>query len=398
MKVWILTNAYIPEKGGLVSYAKNIAKAILDTEDEVEIITSNLKKKELLPVEIIDGVKVSRIDYSGIPKLLKIFSPIIYYKRNKKFLKKIKFGKDDIVISRFYSFAAAIESLNKEVKHIFITPLVAAKLQKIEAKKVKNIFKKIYSYLVIPQINILDRMAIRKSTIIGVLSKSKKEEVEKEYHIESKKVDVFYPGIDERRFNLVSKEEKIQLRKKLGFKEQEKILLCVARLEAEKNQEIVIDCMENLKEQNYSLYFVGDGDNRQLLQQKIEERNLQNQVKLLGEKTNVEDYYKASDVFILPSKYEGFGHVYLEALACGLPCIAAKSNPPETITASSEIITSDKLGKVVAYNNKVEILEAIQFCMNTSEKYSNDRNQYVTQKFNWKNHYLQIKGVLNSGK
>ena len=52
----------------------------------------------------------------------------------------------------------------------------------------------------------------------------------------------------------------------------------------------------------------------------------------------------------------------------------------------------------MAYNNKVEILEAIQFCMNTSEKYSNDRNQYVTQKFNWKNHYLQIKGVLNSGK
>ena len=397
MKVWILTNAYIPEKGGLVSYAKNIAKAILTTGDEVEIITSNLKKKELLPVEIIDGVKVSRIDYSGIPKLLKLFAPIIYYKRNKKFLKNIQFGKDDIVISRFYSFAAAIGSLNKNVKHIFITPLVAAKLQKIEAKKVKNIFKKIYSYLVIPQISILDKMAIRKSTIVGVLSKSKKEEVEKAYHIESKKIDVFYPGIDEKRFMVASKEEKIQLREKLGFKEQEKILLCVARLEAEKNQEIVIDCMEELKEKKYSLYFVGDGDNRQLLQQKIEEKKLQSQVKLLGEKTNVEDYYRASDVFILPSKYEGFGHVYLEALACGLPCIAAKSNPPETITASSEIITSDKLGRVVAYNNKTEMVEAIQFCMDTSEKYSNDRNEYVTQNFNWKNHYLQIKGVLSSG-
>lgn len=398
MKVWILTNAYIPEKGGLVSYAKNIANAVKENHDEVEIITSNLKKKELLPEEVIDGIKVTRIDYSGISGILKIFSPIIYYKRNKKFLKTINFGENDIVISRFYTFAAAVGAVNKEIKHIFITPLVATKLQKIEAKKVKNFFKKIYYYFILPQISILDKKAIKNADIVGVLSESKKEEIEQTYNLHKKEVKVFYPGIDERRFNLADKDEKEKLREKLGFKKEEKILLCVARLEAEKNQEILINCMENLKDKNYRLYFVGDGDNRNILQEKIESKNLQKQVKLLGEKTNVEDYYRASDVFILLSKYEGFGHVYLEALACGLPCIAAKSNPPETITASSEIITSDELGKVVTYNNVEEICEAIEFSMKTSEIYSEARNKYVTEKFNWKKHYLKIRGAFESGK
>lgn len=396
MKVWILTNAYIPETGGLVSYAKNIANAIKEY-DEVEIITSNLKRKELPANETIDGVNVSRIDYSGVPSFLKMFSPIIYYRRNKKYLKQISFGKDDIVISRFYSFAAAMNATNKNIKHIFITPLKASTLQIIEAKKVKNLLKKIYYYFITPQIAILDKKAIKKTKIVGVLSKSKQEEIAKEYRISKDKVKVLYPGIDNKRFRTAEEPEKMELREKLGFKKDEKIVLCVARLQAEKNQETLIRCIEKIKDESVRLYFVGGGENREYLQKIIDSLDLTNRVKLIGEKMNVEDYYRASDVFALLSKYEGFGHVYLEALACGLPCIAAKSNPPETITASSEIIISDELGKVVTYNDEEEIIKAIQFCLETSKKYSQYRNQYVSENFSWKNHYEQIKGVLNSG-
>lgn len=396
MKVWILTNAYIPETGGLVSYAKNIASAIKEY-DEVEIITSNLKKKELPSKETIDGISISRIDYSGVSPFLTMFSPIIYYKRNKKYLKQIAFGKDDIVISRFYSFAAALNAVNKDIKHIFITPLKASTLQKIEAKKVNNILKKIYYYFIVPQIDMLDKKAINKTKWIGVLSKSKQEEIAKEYKIGKDKIKVLYPGIDNKRFKTIEAEEKIKLREKLGLTRDEKIILCVARLQAEKNQEILIECMKKIQDESVRLYFVGGGENREYLQKKIELLNLSDKVKILGEKTNVEDYYRASDVFALLSRYEGFGHVYLEALACGLPCIAAKSNPPETITASSEIVVSEKLGKIVNYNNEDEIIQAIQFCLETSKEYSKYRNQYVIEKFNWKEHYKQIKGVLNNG-
>lgn len=387
MKYWIITNEYFPKKGGLVSYTRNLALEIKRQGKEVEIVTSNSKDSELKEVEYIEGIKVHRVDFSKVPIMLRLFSPIVYYKRIKKYLKKLDVRSDDVVISRFYSFALAMSKTKNVKKHIFITPLVAEKLQRMEAKKSKGI-RKLYYYFILPQIKLLDTQAIKRTPYIGVLSKSKKEEVEKEYKI--KNVKICEPGIDINRFNIPSKEmkEKIRINNKIPV--EEKMLLCVCRLAPEKNLEILIEAMQLLKNKNIHLYIVGEGSLKGKLEELIDNLKLRQCVKLLGAKNNVEDYYKMADVFILPSKYEGFGHVYIEALATGVITIATKQEIPNCITAGDEIIENDKIGELVKYNSKEDIANKIDKCFQHATENIEYRRDYILSKYTWEKHLDKI--------
>lgn len=389
MKFWIITNEYLPQKGGLVSYTRNLALEIKKGGNEVEIIVSNSKNKELKESEIVEGIKVHRVNYANVPVFLLPFGPMVYYFRIKKYLRKLDINNNDIVISRFYTFALAMTKVKNVKKHIFITPLVAEKLQRLQAIKSKGI-RKIYYYFTLPQIKYLDTSAIKTTPYIGVLSESKKKEIEKEYKIKNKKIAVIEPGIDINRFNIPTLSEKKKLRLEKGFNIEEKVLLCVCRLSTEKNLEILIESMQLIKDDKIKLYIIGDGALKQDLEQLIEKLKLNEKVKLLGAKENIEEYYKIADVFILPSKYEGFGHVYIEALASGLICIAAKSNPPKCVTASEEIIKDDKIGELIEYDDKNDICKKIEKCFQKSTDYKEYRRKYVLNKYTWKKHYINI--------
>lgn len=387
MKFWITTNDYIPNNGGLVSYTRNLAQEIKKQGNEVEIIVSNSKNRKLPKEEIIEGVKVNRVDFSNVPIYLKLFSPLIYYKRIKKFIKKLDIKDEDIIVSRFYSFALAVDKVYKPSKHIFIIPLIAEKLQRMQAKKAKGI-KKLYYNFIIPQIRYLDKKAIRKTTYLGVLSKSKKTEVENYYKI--KNVEIIEPGVDTIKFNIPTEIKKSKIKNEKGVGTNEKVLLAVCRLETEKNLENLIKAMSLLKDTNIKLYIAGDGSLKEKLNQLIIDRKLTQKVILLGAKTDIEKYYKLADVFILPSKYEGFGHVYLEALACGLICIGSKSEPPACITATEEIIRNEKIGYLMKFNDCKDIAEKIEKAFKESKNNVNYRREYVLNKYTWENHYNKI--------
>lgn len=387
MKYWIITNEYFPKKGGLVSYTRNLALEIKKQGKDIEIVTSNSKDSELKEIEYIEGIKVHRVDFSRVPIILRLFSPIIYYYRIKKYLHKLDVKSEDIVISRFYSFALAMCKSKNVKKHIFITPLIAEKLQKMEAKKSKGI-RKLYYYFILPQIKFLDTQAIKHTPYIGVLSKSKRDEIEKAYKI--KNVKICEPGIDIDRFNIPTKEMKETIRKNNRIEIKEKMLLCVCRLSPEKNLEILIEAMKLLENKNIYLYIVGEGRLKGKLEELIEKLNLQKYVKLLGAKNNVEDYYKMADVFILPSKYEGFGHVYIEALATGVISIATKQEIPNCITAGDEIIENDKIGELVKYDSKEDIANKIEKCFQKATENIEYRRKYILSKYTWKKHLDKI--------
>ncbi|KMM36751.1 glycosyltransferase family 4 protein [Guptibacillus hwajinpoensis] len=396
MKVWLVTNAYLPEKGGLVTYTRNLALQLIKEGKDVGIITSNLKDKNLKRIEEIEGVEVSRIDYSSVPIFLKPFAPLVYFYLTYKHIKNIDIKENDIVISRFYTFALAVALAKKIKKHIFISPLIASKLQYIEAKETKK-FKKIYLYFTLPQLAFLDKMAIKLSPFIAVLSNSKQKEVADYYNIKDQKsISVIPPGVDMSRFNLPSSHEKNSIRSSLGYSIEDKIIVCVSRLSTEKNLEILFHTINDMKDANIKLAIVGEGHSRGNLERLISKYKLEQRVKLWGARQNVEDFYKMADTFILLSKYEGFGHVYLEALSCGLPCIAARSNPPVTITASDEIIINDKIGYLVNYDQKKEIIEAISNCLEQGNENQKYRRDYVMENYTWSKHFNVIENIVTT--
>lgn len=120
-----------------------------------------------------------------------------------------------------------------------------------------------------------------------------------------------------------------------------KILLTVGRLVKRKGVDKVIQALPELYEKfkNIMYVVVGDGPELENLAKMVQENNLQNVVRFVGEVSDIEliKFYKISDMFIMPARQidfdvEGFGIVYLEANLFGLPVIGGQSGGvPEAI-------------------------------------------------------------------
>jgi glycosyltransferase involved in cell wall biosynthesis len=99
----------------------------------------------------------------------------------------------------------------------------------------------------------------------------------------------------------------------------------------------------------------GEGEERKNIQNLINELNIQENVILFGHVKNASKYFKAFDIFILPSISESFGYVLLESGLASLPCIASN------VGGIPEIIQDKVNGILVQSNNVQDITSAIQY-------------------------------------
>ena len=136
--------------------------------------------------------------------------------------------------------------------------------------------------------------------------------------------------VDTERFKIAPKPK--QLLQKYGFTEEQPVILTVNRLcstESFKSYDQVLNALPDILHQVPTVQYVivGKGDDRERLEQAIRNTGLEAHVTLAGFVPDEElcDYYNLCDVFAMPSKLEGFGIVYLEAIACGKPALGGNS-------------------------------------------------------------------------
>ncbi|NLN74591.1 MAG: glycosyltransferase family 4 protein [Bacteroidales bacterium] len=141
--------------------------------------------------------------------------------------------------------------------------------------------------------------------------------------------------------NLVNLEKFYCKRKKRDKKQ----LVAVGKLDFNKNHSMLIDALKLLPE-NICLSIVGDGNMQNSLNKQTKILGLEKRVKFLGSLGNEElpDIYQKSDIFVLPSRYETFGIVLIEAMACGLPVVATRCQGAESI------VTDERLGELCDIN------------------------------------------------
>ena len=140
--------------------------------------------------------------------------------------------------------------------------------------------------------------------------------------IKPSKMLMLYNDIDVNRFKLVDKNEKI--------------ILMVHRLSpVRKTDKYIPEIFEDkiFEDNNVRLLIIGDGPEKELLNQKIMNSKMRERISLLGVKPNneIEQFYRLADIFINPSYTEGFPRVVIEAMACGLPIIATNAGGTKDI-------------------------------------------------------------------
>ena len=136
----------------------------------------------------------------------------------------------------------------------------------------------------------------------------------RKFYIVNNGVDLFryYPNLDRRS----------SIRNKLQIKSNEIVLINVGGFNFQKNQEFLIRMIPLLKEK-FKLILVGNGTNFKKDKQLVSEIGLERKVIFTGNIDNIQDYLSAADIFVMPSRFEGFPFSLVEAQASGLTCFVS---------------------------------------------------------------------------
>lgn len=137
-------------------------------------------------------------------------------------------------------------------------------------------------------------------------------------------------GIDCDRFAF-NPEVRNQVRKEYGL-EGKFVVGHVGHFNPAKNHEKILSVFAEVcrHRNDTALLLVGDGELEQNVRNRVSELGLTDRVVFAGAHRDVERFYQAMDVFLFPSRYEGFGMAMIEAQASGLKCIASDVVPKET--------------------------------------------------------------------
>jgi len=168
-----------------------------------------------------------------------------------------------------------------------------------------------------------------------------------------------------------------------------KILLTLGRLdsfERKKGFDEVLDAMPGLLEENKNICYVivGDGPDKERLQNKSKSLKIEQQVIFAGMIPEQEkaDFYRLADAFVMPSQGEGFGIVLLEAMASGIPSMASK------LDGSSEALRQGMLGLLIDPTSKTEVKEGILQTLEKPKQIPAGLDYFSKPSFNLRVHEL----------
>lgn len=121
------------------------------------------------------------------------------------------------------------------------------------------------------------------------------------------------------------------LRTELGLREGQLVILQVGRFMTVKNQVRSVDIAHVLRKAglDFQLLLVGTGPEQALVKELLRTHRLEGYVRMLGLRTDIPELMNAADVMLMPSLYEGFPVVLVEAQAAGLPSVVSRSISPE---------------------------------------------------------------------
>jgi glycosyltransferase involved in cell wall biosynthesis len=181
-------------------------------------------------------------------------------------------------------------------------------------------------YMVWPIQAMSDRWAIASAAACIFVSQGNIDEAVRFYKADPKRCFLVETGVNTELFTQIGDEEKEKSRKELGLDMYDKVILNHGVMLERKNIHLIVEALKLLPS-HYKLILAGPGDPSYMakLDELIKGYGLVDRVIKLGYTPypQVPIAYQMSDVFVLPSSFEGLPKVVMQGLACGIPCLVS---------------------------------------------------------------------------
>lgn len=379
MKVIFASNAYWPSIGGIENSLKHLSQECIKLGGHPEIIVSDIGLKEYKATEVVDDILVHRYKLKPYKYILLNF---IFSNLNaiRIFKNKFKENPNTIIIARFHlsvihAYIAGFRNIKYVVPSIIKYQCAEEKTNNNYLKKIK---KNIWSFLH----NYLQKKALNLSEIY-VFSESMREQCLNINH-KANDIVVTKPGVSPIRFH-PSDVEKNETRDKLNISKNKKVILFIGRFVKAKRVDLLINAFSKLD--NAILVLVGKGDEEENYRSLINELDILDKVRIIPACSDVEKYYRASDVFVMSSSYEPLGQTIIEAFSSGLPVVAFKNS--ECVNTATEELGMDEFIYYAENFSSEELFHALKKALSIKIDPTSIHIKAIN-KFSWNNLYKEL--------
>jgi len=195
----------------------------------------------------------------------------------------------------------------------------------------------------------LERAIYQSGSVRKIVTQSRLDcqLVSEYYGIPEEKIRIIYNGVDTTQFHPGWKSEREALRQELGIERDVPLLIFASMDFAGKGLHSIIQSLKNSHHSELHLLVLGSGPERKFAQF-ARTQGVYHRVVFAGRRNDIERCYGAGDLFILPTAYEPFPNVNLEAMACGLPVITTQT------AGGADIILPHENGYLISNVNAVD--------------------------------------------
>lgn len=327
MKILIVSPYFHPEGGGLERYAYQMARK-LSRSNDVTVVCMTKKESK---TERVGKIKVYRLK----PLFILSNTPVslIFVIKLAQMIKK---GEFDLIIAHTpVPFAADVASLLAKIFGIKIK-IVYHTVGLKKGNTVLDIVGRVYSYT-------LEKLTLRNCEIISVSEKVWEYLKSRGYNSR-----IIIPEIS---------EDLRDIKLDRNIKRENAILFVgqLSRYHRFKNLDMLIEVFARVSKEfpDWKLWIVGDGDLREYYEDLVRKLNLKDKVKFFGNVENPEDLaeiYSRAKILVLPSSFESFGMVVLEALHFRISVVVNKN-----VGAVDRLILPRKNGFIFDTRSELQI-------------------------------------------
>lgn len=358
MNVINVSSYYPPHLGGGDNVVRALSEGLAKKGHKVVVFTSNIgvKNNELKSTENLKINYLNSIEFGHSSIIFTLFFRLLFIPKNSI-----------LYVSVGHAYVPEIVYLVSKIRRI---PYVAHFHIDVDPSGKFGFLLKYYKKYFLS-------MVLRNANKVICLTNDQKKFLKIEYGIDIAKIDVIQNGVSDEYF--VNNKRKLHKPVELLF---------VGRLVKQKNIRLIIESIKYIKN-SIRLNIVGDGEEKDNLEKLVKSIKLNNVI-FHGKKESSElvNYYRNSDIFLMSSLNEGMSLSMLEAMAAGLPIVSNKV---------SSIDNSLKCGEFIENLTSLNLARKIDKLIDSTYEYDEISNncRTIAQRYRWGNSINKLEALYN---